>query len=143
MSVVYCQSFLLESITGVHDFSADVIKIALFNASAAFSSATTAYTTANEIADGAGYTIGGLSLSLVATYPKIENNQAAVRYASASWVFTDNKPIRWALIHNSSKANRAILSIDLGVERSYRQNFTINFPLAADPVVRFSAPIAA
>ncbi len=140
MSIVYCQSFLLETITGVHDFSADAVKLALFDAAAAFDSATTAYSTTNEVPSGSGYTAGGVTLVKTLTYPKIEDNAACVRYETASWTLTAEKTFRYALMYNATKSNKAILSIDLGRSRAYRRGFSINFPLAANAIIRQVAP---
>lgn len=143
MSIYYCQSFLLDSVSAVHDFATDTIKLALFDSNAAFSSATTAYSVTNEVPTGSGYTAGGVTLSLVSTYPKIEDSAAAVRFQPATWTFTANRTLKWALMYNASKSNKAILCIDLGTERAYRLEFSIEFPLSTNPIVRLVAPIAA
>jgi hypothetical protein len=138
--IVYCQSFLLELIDGTHNLSSDTIMVALFDGSASFSSSTTAYTTSNEVTNGSGYTTGGLALTLTSTYPKLESGGAAVRFENAAWTLTGQKTIRWALIYNSSKSNRAILSIDLGGASAYNGTFTINFPSAQAPIIWAKAP---
>lgn len=143
MTIYYCQSFLLDSVSGVHDFATDTIKLALFDSNAAMSSATTAYTVTNEVPTGFGYTAGGVTLSLVSTYPKIEDSAAAVRFQPATWTFLANRTFRYALMYNASKSNKAIIVLDLGIERDYRQAFAIEFPLSTNPIVRLVAPIAA
>jgi hypothetical protein len=143
MSIVYAESYRLETLLAIHDFSADTIKLALFTGDAAFSYLTTAYATTNEISGG-GYTAGGNTLALVSTYPKIEDHIAAVRYQTTSWNFSVLIPsVRWALIYNASKANRAILSIDMGGPHAIFGAFNFNFPLSAPPIVAQCAPIAA
>ena len=143
MSIVYCQSFLLEIITTGHNFASDVIKLALFTQAAAPDYLTTAYSTTNELASGSGYTTGGNTLALTSTYPKIEDNAACARFESSSWTFTADVTFRYALMYNSSKSNKAILSIDFGRSRSYRNAFTVNFPLAANAIIRQVAPTSA
>jgi len=141
MSIQHCESFLLETLLAIHDFSSDVIKVALFNGDARFDSETTAYSSTNEVPNGGGYTTGGQALTLVSTYPKIEARAGAVRYEPVTWTFTANATLRWALIYNSSKANRAILSIDLGTPRTLLGEFILNFPLAAAPIINQRAPM--
>jgi hypothetical protein len=142
MSIAICSSFLLECLTGVHDLSTDVIKCALFDGSADFDIDTTAYSTTNEAVAGDGYTAGGVTLALSSGYPQIENDRAGVRFDDASWTLTANKTVRWALIYNSSKSNKAILSIDLfGQARTVTGSFSLGFPLALAPIINLSCPV--
>jgi hypothetical protein len=46
-------------------------------------------------------------------------------------------------MYNSSKSNRAILSIDMGGPHNIFGAFNFNFPLSAPPIVAQCAPIAA
>lgn len=140
MTIQYCESFLLEQLQGVHDFSSDTIKIALFDNSASFDEDTTAYSATNEISD-AGYTAGGATLAVSATYPKIETNVgAAVRFDTVSWTLSGNVTIRWALVYNATESNKAILSIDLGGPRTYTSTFEVEFPLSVQPIINSRAP---
>jgi len=142
VTIQYCQSFLLEQLTGVHDFSSDTFKLALFDANAHFDQDTTAYSTSNEIANGTGYTTGGATLALASGYPKIEGNYAAVRFGTpaASWTFTSIKNPTWALLYNTTASNKAILSIYFG-NRSAFGDFSITFPLSLDPIITARAPM--
>jgi hypothetical protein len=141
MSIQYCESFLLETVLGIHDFSTDVFKAALYTNDAVFSQDTTAYSATNEIPAGNGYTAGGLAMSLVSTYPKMELDGAAVRFQTLSWVFTAQKAsVRHVLIYNSSKANRAVLSVDMGRNNAIFGTFNFTFPLAAPPIIWQKAP---
>jgi hypothetical protein len=143
MAIQFCESYVLESIQAIHDFSSDTIKIALYTGDASFDADTTAYTATNEVPTGNGYTTGGATLVLSATYPKIEANGAAVRFDTAEWTFSATKLIKWALIYNSSKSNKAILSLNFGSERSATGTFRVNFPLSAPPLIYHTAPIPA
>jgi len=142
LTIQYCQSFLLEQLTGVHDLSSDTIKLALFDANAHFDQDTTAYGTTNELSSGGGYTTGGASLTLASGYPKIEGNYAAVRFGTpaATWTFTSIKNPTWALMYNSSQSDKAILSIYFG-NRSAFGDFSITFPLSLDPIITARAPM--
>ena len=142
MTIQYCQSFLLEQLTGTHDFSSDTIKLALFDVNASFDQDTTTYSTANELANGTGYTTGGATMALASGYPKIENGFGAVRFATpaATWTFTSIKNPTWALMYNASKSNRAIMSIFFS-NRSAFGDFSITFPLSLDPIITAKAPM--
>lgn len=141
MTIRHCESFLLEQLQGVHDFSSDTIKLALFDDNASFSRDTTAYTTTNELASGSGYTTGGATLVPASGYPKIENGSAAVRFTipAATWTLATPHTIAWALMYNASKSDRAIMSIAFGT-RTAVGPFSITFPLSINPIIRASAP---
>jgi hypothetical protein len=133
VSSTYTQSFLVELLRGVHDFSSDTFKLALFDGSVPMDSATTVYSATGEVTAGNGYTAGGTAMTITATYPKFEGG-GAVRFGDVSWTFAANKTVRYALIYNSSKANRAVLIIDMGTGL-YRSTFTVSFPLSVTPTV--------
>lgn len=98
-----CASFETELLCGIHDFSSDVFKIALYDNTATLDSTTTAYTATGEITD-AGYTAGGEALTGVS----INAAASAVRLDANDITWTGNFTIAGALIYNSSKANRAV-----------------------------------
>lgn len=139
MGIQYCKSFLLEQLQAIHDFSGDTFKIALFDNSASFDDETTAYSTTNEIVV-TGYTAGGEELTLSSGYPQIESGAAAVRWDSVTWTFSGNATIRWALIYNSSKANRSVLSVDFAGPRIYMSTFVVEFPSLSPPIINIRAP---
>lgn len=133
----FTQSFLLECTQAIHDFSADTFKVSLHAASAALSTATTAYGTTGEVADGNGYTTAGATATVTSGYPQIVASQAAVRFDDVVWTLTAAKTFRYALLYNSSKANRSVMLLDAGRDASYDGTFTIKFPMTLDAPVRF------
>ena len=137
MGCLFTQSFLLDCANGVHDFSADTLKLSLHAASAALSSATTAYSTTGEATSGTGYTTGGATLTLTSGYPQIVNGQACVRFENATWTFSAAKTVRYALLYNSTRSDKAIAVIDLGADRSFNGSFAVKFPLSLDAFVRY------
>lgn len=143
MTINHTNNFVLDQVLAVHDFSADTIKLALYGPAANITSATESYTASGEVTNEGGYTSGGQVLSLVSSYPKIENGDGAARFMPVVWVFTNSRLIRYALMYNASKSNKAILMIDFGASRSYKDSFTVDFPLAASPIIRFSTRGAA
>lgn len=118
-----CTSFKKEQYLAIHDFSTDVLKIALYVSTATLGADTTVYTVTDEIT-GTGYTAGGVTLTGVTV--NSEGTIAYVDFADASW--TGALTARGALIYNSSKANRAIAVLDFGADKSSVTTFLIQMP---------------
>ena len=62
-----CTSFKQQILQAAHDFTtgADTFKLALYDNSASFTAATTAYTNTNEVANSGTYSAGGGTLTNV------------------------------------------------------------------------------
>lgn len=128
-----CSSFKQELLQGVHDFTTDTIKVALFSNSADLSANTTAYSSTGEV-DESGYTAGGATLTptITRTGGKVE-----VSFANVSW--TSEITAYGALIYNASKSNKAIAVLNFGGPRYHASGtFTLRFPAAGSdfPVIK-------
>ena len=123
-SIVQTQttSFKKELYEAIHDLPTDVLKIALYTASADLNEATTVYSTSNEVT-GTGYVAGGVTLTGVTV--SSSGYTAYVDFANV--VFGAAVTARCALIYNSSKANRSIAVLDFGSDKT-SANFTITMP---------------
>jgi hypothetical protein len=115
-------SFKKELYEGVHDLTTDVIKIALYTASADLNEATTAYSASNEVT-GDGYSAGGV----VMTGTTVSSDGFTAYVSFNNVVFGAAVTARCALIYNSSKADRAIAVLDFGSDKT-SANFTITMP---------------
>ncbi len=115
-------SFKKELYEAVHDLSTDVLKIALYTASADLNETTTAYSTSEEVT-GTGYVAGGV----VMTGVTISSSGYTAYVDFADVVFNAAVTARCALIYNSSKANRSIAVLDFGSDKT-SANFTITMP---------------
>ena len=119
-------SFKAEILQGIHD-SADTYKIALYTSASTLGASTTAYTATNEIS-GTGYTAGGQALSGFSV--TTSGTTAILDFTTdPSW---ENATItaRGALIYNASKANKAVMVLDFGSDKSNSEGtFTIRLPL--------------
>lgn len=115
-------SFKKELYEAIHDLTTDVLKIALYTASANLNEATTVYSTSNEAA-GSGYVAGGVTMTGVTV--SADGFTAYVDFADV--VFGAAVTARCALIYNSSKANRSIAVLDFGSDKT-SANFTITMP---------------
>jgi hypothetical protein len=129
MSIVQTQttSFKAELYQGVHDLTTDVIKIALYTASADLNEATTVYSLTNEVV-AAGYTAGGNILTPVTV--SSSGYTAFVGFPNTSW--TAALTARCALIYNVTQGNKAIAVLDFGSDKTSTTTFTITMP--ANPV---------
>jgi hypothetical protein len=115
-------SFKKELYEGVHDLTTDVLKIALYTASANLNETTTAYSTSEEVT-GTGYVAGGVGMTGVVV--SSDGFTAYVDFDNV--VFDAAVTARCALIYNSSKNDRSIAVLDFGSDKT-SANFTITMP---------------
>ena len=126
-----CTSFKVELLESVHNFTTgtgDTYKLALYDNSASFTAATTAYTVTNEVS-GTGYSAGGGTLTNVT--PTSSGTTAFIDFADLTFS-TATITAYGALIYNSSAAgNPAVCILDFGgAKTSTAGDFTIVFPTA-------------
>ena len=126
MSIVQTQttSFKAELYQGIHVLTTDVIKIALYTASADLNADTTVYSVSNE-ASGGNYVAGGATLTPVTVSSSTSDATAYVGFPNYSW--TGTITARCALIYNFSKGNKSIAVLDFGSDKT-QTNFTITMP---------------
>ena len=123
-------SFKKQLLDGDQDFTAapsgDIFKIALYTSSATLNSATTSFTTGNQVPNSGQYTSGGGKLVNLAT--SITAGVARVDFADRS--FTNvTITARGALIYNTSASNSAVAVLDFGGDKTATSGvFTIQFP---------------
>ena len=127
MSIVQTQttSFKAELYQGIHDLTTDVIKIALYTASADLNETTTAYSvgTPGQVV-AAGYTAGGSILTPITV--AFSGYTAYVGFPNVSW--TAAITARCALIYNSTQGNKSIAVLDFGSDKTSTTTFTITMP---------------
>lgn len=134
-----CDSFKVQILNGVHNFSADTFKIALYTSSATLGETTTAYSATNETS-GANYTAGGNTLTVNVT-PTNTGNVAYLSFANTTWS-TATITARGAVIYNNSKSNASVCVLDFGSDKtSTAGNFSVNFPTAdaSTAIIRLTA----
>ena len=130
-------SFKLELSQGLHDFTADTFKIALYSSAASLDASTTVYTTTGEIT-GTGYVAGGQTLTVVT--PVLSGTTAIIDFDNVTWT-SATFTARGALIYNSSSSNKAVLVLDFGSDRSVTgTDFTVVFPTpdSSSAIIRIS-----
>lgn len=122
-----CNSFKQEAFSGVHNFTTDTLKIALYTSAATLSAATTVYTASGE-ASGTGYTAGGKTLTGVSV--TLSGSVAIADFDDVVWAAA-TITAGGALIYNSSKANRAVAVFNFGSDKSSTDgDFTVIMPAA-------------
>jgi hypothetical protein len=127
-----CTSFKVELMQAVHNFTAstgNTFKLALYDNSASFTAATTAYTATNEVANSGTYSAGGGTLTNVT--PTSSGTTAFTDFADLS--FTSATITAYgALIYNDTAAgDPAVCVLDFGgAKTSTNGTFTIIFPTA-------------
>ena len=127
-----CTSFKVELMRAVHNFTngtGNTFKLALYDNSASFTAATTAYTATNEVANSGSYSAGGGALTNVT--PTSSGTTAFTDFADLS--FTSATITAYgALIYNDTAAgDPTVCVLDFGgAKTSTAGTFTIIFPTA-------------
>ena len=131
-----CTSFMEELMTGTHNFTTgtgDTFKAALYEATATYNAATTAYSTSGEVT-GSGYSPGGVTVTN-GTSPQSTNSSATAGVAywtpSASITYTSvtlTTAFDAVLIYNSSKSNKAVSVHTFGSQTVTAGTFTLTMP---------------
>ena len=130
ISQAMCTSFKKELLTATHNFATNgnAFKIALYTSSATMGATTTAYSTAQEIANSGSYAAGGGTLTKVA--PTSSGTTGFTDFADFSFT-TATITARGALIYNDTNSDKAVCVLDFGGDKSSSTGtFTIQFPAA-------------
>jgi hypothetical protein len=127
MAIVQTQttSFKAQLYQGIHDLTTDVIKIALYTASADLNADTTEYSlgTPGQVV-ATGYTAGGSILTPITV--NSSGYTAYVGFPNISW--TAALTARCALIYNFTQGNKSIAVLDFGSDKTSTTTFTITMP---------------
>lgn len=127
-----CTSFKVQLMTATHNFTTgtgNTFKLAMYDNSASFTAATTAYTATNEVANSGTYTAGGGALTNVT--PTSSGTTAFTDFDDLS--FTSATITAYgAMIYNDTAAgDPSVCILDFGgAKTSTSGTFTIVFPTA-------------
>ena len=126
MSIIQTQttSFKAQLYQGIHDLTTDVIKIALYTASADLNEDTTVYNSTNEVPNTGTYFAGGAQLTPITI--GTSGYTAFVGFPNISW--TGAITARCALIYNVTQGNKSIAVLDFGSDKTSAVTFTITMP---------------
>jgi len=123
-------SFKKELLEGQHEFQfgGDKFKLALYSSSATLNSATTSYTTTQEVGDSGTYSAGGGALVQPNPSTSVASGVAIVDFNDLSFTGA-TITARGALIYNTSATNKAVAVLDFTSDKiSTSGTFTIIFP---------------
>ena len=131
-----CTSFMQELMTATHNLTTgtgDTFKAALYETTATYNAATTAYNATGEVS-GAGYTAGGVTVTN-GTSPQSTNSSATAGVAywtpSAAITYTSvtlTTAFDAVLIYNSSKSNKAVSVHTFGSQTVTAGTFALTMP---------------
>lgn len=120
-------SFKSEILTGLHDLSNDMIKVALLLPTAKVGPDATAYTPSTEISFTPGYTAGGQLLTGFSL--TTSGTDVLVSWDNPVWTLTASTTlVGGAIIYNASKSNRSIMVLNFGLGRAATGTWTLKFP---------------
>ena len=126
-----CTSFKVELMTATHNFTnstGNTFNIAMYDNSASFTAATTAYTATNEVT-GTAYVAKGNTL--VNVTPTSTSTTAFTDFSDSTWS-SSTITARGAMIFNdTASGDPSVVILDFGSDKSSSSgDFTIVFPTA-------------
>ena len=136
-----CTSFKVELMTATHNFTngtGNTFNIAMYDNSASFTAATTAYTASNEVT-GTAYVAKGNTL--VNVTPTSTSTTAFTDFGDSTWS-TSTITARGAMIFNDTAVgDPSVVILDFGSDKSSSAgDFTIVFPTgdATSAIIRIA-----
>lgn len=148
-----CSSFKAELLNGIHAFGpgtgvpartvsvADVLKAALFLASASRGPSDTVYNTTGELAGTGNYTQGGVTVTM-ATQPSVDTTTGIFTpSASFSWPnLTSSGSFDCCVLYNSSQGSKQVSVHTFGAQSIVAGTFTLTMPTnnAANALLRIA-----
>jgi hypothetical protein len=127
-----CTSFKVELMQAVHNFTAstgNTFKLALYDNSASFTAATTAYTSSNEVANSGTYSAGGGTLTNVT--PTSSSTTAFTDFADISFTSATITAYGAMIYNDSATGDPSVCILDFGgAKTSTNGTFTVIFPTA-------------
>lgn len=125
-----CTSFKVELMRGVHNFTTstgNTFKLAMYDNSASFTAATTAYTVTNEVANSGTYAAGGGTLTNVT--PTSTSTTAFTDFADLSFTSATITAFGAMIYNDSAAGDPSVCILDFGGSKSSSAGtFTIIFP---------------
>lgn len=127
-----CTSFKVELMQGVHNFTAstgNTFKLALYDNSASFTAATTAYTSTNEVANSGTYSAGGGTLTNIT--PTSSGTTAFTDFDDLSFTSATITAYGAMIYNDTASGNPSVCILDFGgAKTSTSGTFQIIFPTA-------------
>ena len=139
-----CNSFKVEILKGVHNFTAssgDTFNIALYTSSATLNKSTTAYSSSNEISNTSGSAYSAKGKALTSVTPVLSTDTAVCDFADISWTSASFTANGCLIFNDSATGDPSCVIIDFGSDKTVTSGtFTIQFPTAdaSDAILRIA-----
>ena len=135
ISSAICNSFKVEILKAVHDFTAssgNTFNLALYTSSASLGAGTTAYSSSNEITNTSGSAYSAKGNALTSVTPALSTDTACCDFADVSWTSASFTANGCLIFNDSHSSDAAVCAIAFGGDKTVSSGtFTIQFPAAA------------
>jgi hypothetical protein len=130
-----CNSFKVEILTGVHNFTAstgNTFNLALYTSSATLDKDTTAYSSTNEITNTSGSAYSAKGNALTSVTPVLSTDTAVCDFANTSWSSASFTANGCLIFNDTAAGDPAVCAIAFGGDKTVTSGtFTIEFPAAS------------
>ena len=139
-----CNSFKVEILTGVHNFTAstgDTFNLALYTSTASLGAATTAYDSTNEITNTSGSAYSAKGQALTSVTPVLDSSTACCDFDNISWTSASFTANGCLIFNDDAAGDPAVCVVAFGGDKTVTSGtFTIEFPAAdaSNAIVRIA-----
>ena len=134
ISSAICNSFKVEILKAVHDFTAssgNTFNLALYTSSASLGAGTTAYSSSNEITNTSGSAYSAKGKALTSVTPVLDSSTAVCDFSDVSWTSASFTANGCLIFNDSATGDPAVCAVAFGSDKTVSSGtFTIQFPAA-------------
>ena len=144
ISSAICNSFKVEILKAVHDFTAssgNTFNLALYTSSASLGAGTTAYSSSNEITNTSGSAYSAKGKALTSVTPVLDSSTAVCDFSDVSWTSASFTANGCLIFDDSATGDPAVCAVAFGSDKTVSSGtFTIQFPAAdaSNAIVRIA-----
>ena len=144
ISSAICNSFKVEILKAVHDFTAssgNTFNLALYTSSASLGADTTAYSSSNEITNTSGSAHSAKGKALTSVTPVLDSSTAVCDFSDVSWTSASFTANGCLIFNDSATGDPAVCAVAFGSDKTVSSGtFTIQFPAAdaSNAIVRIA-----
>jgi hypothetical protein len=144
ISSAICNSFKVEILKAVHDFTAssgNTFNIALYTSSASLGAGTTAYSSSNEISNTSGSAYSAKGKALTSVTPVLDSSTAVCDFSDISWTSASFTANGCLIFNDSASGDPAVCAVAFGSDKTVSNGtFTVQFPAAdaSNAIVRIA-----
>tara|TARA_R100001015_G_C4578247_1_gene135153 strand:+ start:261 stop:701 length:441 start_codon:yes stop_codon:yes gene_type:complete len=144
ISSAICNSFKVEILKAVHDFTAssgNTFNLALYTSSASLGAGTTAYSSSNEISNTSGSAYSAKGKALTSVTPVLDSSTAVCDFSDVSWTSASFTANGCLIFNDSASGDPAVCAVAFGSDKTVSNGtFTVQFPAAdaSNAIVRIA-----